>query len=60
MNVILAQARMTSTRLPGKCMMKLAGAPMIDWIIDAMDRAMCKIQTIDFYGVIVPKQKKRS
>lgn len=53
MDVILAQARMTSTRLSGKCMMRICGAPMIDWIITAMGKSMA-----DFYGVIVPDERE--
>lgn len=32
--VIIVQARMGSTRLPGKSMMKIAGKPLIDWVIE--------------------------
>ncbi|GMT41734.1 MAG: hypothetical protein IEMM0002_0145 [bacterium] len=32
--VIIIQARIGSTRLPGKSMIKLAGRPLIDWVIE--------------------------
>lgn len=37
--IIIAQARMGSTRLPGKVMMDLAGRPVIDHVIERAQRA---------------------
>jgi spore coat polysaccharide biosynthesis protein SpsF len=37
--VIIAQARMGSTRLPGKVMMKIAGRPIIDHVIERARRS---------------------
>ena len=31
----IIQARMNSTRLPGKVLMPLAGKPMLEWVVDA-------------------------
>lgn len=39
--VLILQARMTSTRLPGKSMMELAGAPLVGRIIERVKR--CKM-----------------
>lgn len=38
--VALVQARMTSTRLPGKVMLNLAGRPMLQWVFDRL--AQCR------------------
>jgi spore coat polysaccharide biosynthesis protein SpsF len=35
----IVQARMTSTRLPGKVLMPMAGKPMIRWVYDRLSRA---------------------
>ena len=35
MILAIIQARMSSTRLPGKVLMPIAGKPMIKWVIDA-------------------------
>jgi len=32
--VVIIQARMGSTRLPGKTIMPIAGRPLIDWVVD--------------------------
>lgn len=37
MILCIIQARMSSTRLPGKVMLKIAGKPMIQWVIDAVE-----------------------
>src|SRR5512143_3257701 len=37
--VAIAQARMGSTRIPGKVMMDLCGDPVISWVYDALERA---------------------
>lgn len=37
--VAVVQARMGSTRLPGKVMMDIAGRPTIDWVVEAARRA---------------------
>ncbi len=37
--VVVAQARMSSTRLPGKVLMDLAGRPVIDHVVDRCRRA---------------------
>lgn len=37
--VAIVQARMTSTRLPGKVLMPMAGRPMLSWQIERMQRA---------------------
>jgi spore coat polysaccharide biosynthesis protein SpsF len=39
MIVAIVQARMSSRRLPGKVLMKLAGRPALDWVLDSVDRA---------------------
>src|SRR4051794_18443605 len=39
MIVAIVQARMSSSRLPGKVLMELAGRPMLDWVLDAVERA---------------------
>lgn len=36
--VAIAQARMGSTRLPGKVMMPLGGQPVLQWVVDALQR----------------------
>lgn len=41
--VAIAQARMGSTRLPGKVMMPLGGQPVLQWVIDALK----KVKEID-------------
>jgi spore coat polysaccharide biosynthesis protein SpsF (cytidylyltransferase family) len=35
----IVQARMSSTRLPGKSLMPLAGRPAIDWLLERLERA---------------------
>src|SRR5258705_5699610 len=37
--VAVVQARMGSTRLPGKVLMDIAGRPTIDWVVEAARRA---------------------
>src|SRR5882672_8460408 len=37
--VAICQARMSSTRLPGKVMKDLAGRPVIDWVVEAAKHA---------------------
>src|SRR5712671_5516853 len=37
--VAIAQARMGSTRLPGKVMFQLAGKPVLQWTVDAIKAA---------------------
>lgn len=37
MILAIIQARMSSTRLPGKVLMDLAGKPMLQWVIDAVE-----------------------
>lgn len=39
MIVAIVQARMSSRRLPGKVLMELAGRPMLDWVLDAVEKA---------------------
>ncbi|MFM7618284.1 MAG: cytidylyltransferase domain-containing protein [Bacteroidota bacterium] len=41
MNLALLQARMGSTRLPGKVMKDLHGKPMLAWIIQRLQKANC-------------------
>lgn len=48
----VVQARMGSTRLPGKVMRQIAGRPMIDWVVD---RAM-RIPSVE--RVVVATSKK--
>ena len=36
---VIAQARLGSTRLPGKVMMPLAGKPIVTWVMDRASRA---------------------
>lgn len=38
--VAVAQARMGSTRLPGKVLQDIAGRPTIDWVVEAARRAV--------------------
>src|SRR5687767_7584473 len=42
--VIVVQARMTSTRLPGKVLMDVSGRPMLAWQIERLQR--CAAQEI--------------
>lgn len=44
--IAIIQARMTSTRLPGKVMMKLAGVPMIKHIVDRLGECRYVDRTI--------------
>jgi spore coat polysaccharide biosynthesis protein SpsF len=37
--ISIIQARMTSTRLPGKVLLDIAGKPMLQWVIDRASRA---------------------
>src|SRR6185295_1329610 len=37
--VIIAQARMQSTRLPGKILMDLGGHPVLEWVVRACEAA---------------------
>ncbi|MFM2194725.1 MAG: hypothetical protein RL092_325 [Bacteroidota bacterium] len=41
MNIALLQARMGSTRLPGKVLKELHGKPMLFWIIQRLNTAHC-------------------
>lgn len=54
MNLCLIQARITSNRLPGKCMMKIMGKTLIDWVIEGV----INTNQINYYGVIVPKEEE--
>ena len=35
----IVQARMGSTRLPGKVMMDLGGRPVLEWVVDALTKS---------------------
>lgn len=48
----IIQARINSTRLPGKCLMTVGGIPMVKRVWDAAKRAGCTY-TKDKYKVIV-------
>jgi spore coat polysaccharide biosynthesis protein SpsF (cytidylyltransferase family) len=50
MIVCLIQTRMKSTRLPGKCMTKIADEPMTSYVIKAAQLS----KKIDFTGIIYP------
>ena len=43
--VLIIQARMKSSRLPGKVMMPLAGKPMLEWVIERASRSK-RIDTV--------------
>lgn len=49
-NLVLLQARMESTRLPGKVMMRICGKPMIQWQISRI----LKANLIDEIVVVIP------
>ena len=51
--VLIIQARMGSTRLPGKSMMKLAGEPLVGRILERVKR--CK--KIDDIVLAIPNKK---
>jgi spore coat polysaccharide biosynthesis protein SpsF len=53
-NLVLLQARMESTRLPGKVMMKICGKPMIQWQISRI----LKANLIDEIVVLIPNTQK--
>lgn len=50
----LIQTRMKSTRLPGKCMMKINGIPMVEYVI----KAAKKSKLINRTGIIYPNTKE--
>lgn len=52
--VLVIQARMGSTRLPGKSMMDLAGAPLVGRILERVKRCRC----IDEIVLAIPDTKK--
>lgn len=54
MNVILIQARMTSSRLPGKCMKNIAGYSLTEWVLYAAKQ--CGIA--DLVGLVVPQENE--
>ena len=39
---IVIQARMGSSRLPGKVMKKALGRPLLDWLIDRLKSVQCE------------------
>src|ERR1041385_4644053 len=50
-SVAIIQARMTSSRLPGKVMRELCGRPVIEWVANA---ALCA-QSLDAVWVAIPE-----
>lgn len=48
--VAIAQARMGSTRLPGKVMRDMGGKPVVDWVFDRLSRAA----TLDAVMAAIP------
>lgn len=50
--LVIIQARLNSTRLPGKCLMTVGGIPMVKRVWDAAKQAGCTY-TKDKYKVIV-------
>ena len=53
-NILIIQARMESTRLPGKMLMRLGGKSLISNIIDTV----IKIRDIDKIVISIPKTSK--
>lgn len=50
MNVALIQARLSSTRLPGKCLKKINGIPMTSYVVEAARKS----KLVDFVGIVCP------
>ena len=46
MILAIIQARMSSTRLPGKVLMPIGGKPILQWVIDAAEQAKLVDETI--------------
>jgi spore coat polysaccharide biosynthesis protein SpsF len=55
-NLVFLQARMESTRLPGKVMMRICGKPMIQWQISRI----LKANLIDELVVVIPNTQERA
>jgi len=53
-NLVFLQARMESTRLPGKVMMRICGKPMIQWQISRI----LKANLIDELVVVIPNTQE--
>jgi spore coat polysaccharide biosynthesis protein SpsF len=43
---------MTSTRLPGKCIKEIAGYPMLNWVLYALEQT----ELVDYIGIVVPNE----
>ncbi len=54
--VAIIQARMGSTRLPGKVMRKIKGRPMIDWVVGRADR-ICEVDETVVATSILEREK---
>lgn len=49
-NIAFIQARMESTRLPGKANKEICGYPMLDWVIEGLKYS----KSLTGFGVIIP------
>lgn len=54
MNIALIQARMTSTRFPGKSMVKIEGKSILEHMLNGLHKSFL----VDMFGIIMPDEEE--